>query len=240
MKLRTGMLLMCFILLISGCASNAAFIYEKGNTVNVENNKLPYKIAVMPLEDKRGHDNTNMIMLYLIPVVPFGTLNYDRPDAANGFVTHASYNARPSEDIAKAVVDELNQNKFFDEVFFSQREKEPNIDMLMTGELREMKYDAKLITYGLSVEGPLLWFVGLPSSNVNNYVDFSLQLKRVSDGMVVWKHDVKGEWNKTAGLYYNWGTEFDGFPIIIREGLVEGMKKIASQMKETGNNTFKK
>jgi hypothetical protein len=240
MNLKLKIFFVVIALLASGCASRGAFVYEPGDIVNVDNKKLPFKVAVMPLTDKRQHENSNAVFLYLIPLMPFGMLNYDRPDTANGYTTHASYNFRPTEDLAKATVEELKQNKFFEEVFFTQREKEPGIDMIMSGELRDTKYKSKLITYGLSVEGPLLWFVGLPSSYVTNSVDFSLQLKRVSDGVVVWSHDVKAEWDKTAGLYYNWGTEFDGYPLMVKNGLVEGMKKLAKEISEKGPNTFMK
>jgi len=227
-------------LFVSGCASRGAFVYEPGSIVNVNNRKLPLKVAVLPLVDKRQHENSNAVMLYLIPLMPFGPLSYDRPDTANGYTTHASYNFRPTEDLAKAVVEELNHNQIFEEVFFTQREKEPGIDMIMSGEIRDTKYSGKLITYGLSAYGPALWFVGLPSSYVTNSIDFSLQLKRISDGIVVWRHDVKGEWDKTAGLYYNWGTEFDGYPLLVKDGLVEGMKKLTKEISEKGPNTFMK
>lgn len=232
--------LVAFALFITGCASRGAFVYEPGNVINVNNKKLPFKVAVMPLEDKRQHENTNAVLLYFIPLMPFGPLTYDRPDTANGYTTHASYNFRPSEDLAKATVEELKRNQIFEEVFFTQREKEPGIDMIMTGEIRDTKYSGKLITYGLSVYGPLLWFVGLPSSYVTNSIDFSLQLKRISDGVVVWRHDVKGEWDKTTGLYYNWGTEFDGYPLMVKDGLVEGMKKLTNEISAQGQTIFTK
>jgi hypothetical protein len=240
MKLSCKICLVVLALFASGCASRGAFVYEPGSIVNANNKKLPLKVAVMPLEDKRQSDNTNAVLLYLIPLMPFGPLNYDRPDSANGYITHASYNFRPSEDLAKAAVEELKRNEFFEEVFFTQREKEPGIDMIMTGEIRATNYEGKLITYGLSAYGPLLWFVGFPSSYVTNTVDFSLQLKRVADGVVVWRHDVKREWDKTAGLYYNWGTEFDGYPLMVKEGLMEGMEKLAAEISEKGPNAFTK
>ncbi|HXE96875.1 MAG TPA: hypothetical protein VN642_10745, partial [Dongiaceae bacterium] len=92
-------LIIIVAMIVSGCASRAAFVYEPGNVVNVNNKKLPLKVAVMPLEDKRKYENTNYVLMYLIPGMPFGILDYDRPDAANGYVTHASYNFRPSEDL---------------------------------------------------------------------------------------------------------------------------------------------
>ena len=91
----------------------------------------------------------------------------------------------------------------------------------------------------LSIEGPLLWFIGLPASYVNNSVEFSMELKRTSDGMVMWKHDVKKEWSKTCGFYYDWSAEFDGYPLIIRDGLVEGMADLSKAIAEKGPESFR-
>ena len=149
MRKKIAVLFVLFVFFLSGCASRAAFNYKTGDIVNA-NIKLPLKVAVLPFDDKRGEDNMNALLLYLIPLMPFGPLEYDRPETASMFMTHPGYNFRPSEDIAKAAVAELKQNRFFDEVFFSNREKEPGIDMIMTGEIHETRYKGKMITYGLS------------------------------------------------------------------------------------------
>jgi hypothetical protein len=220
-------------LLVVGCASRASFNYKPSDVSINGNEKLPLKVAVMPFEDKRGDKNTNAALLYLFPLFPFGPIDYDRPDGANGYLFHSSYNFRPSEDFAKATVDEFKTNNIFDEIFFTQREKEPNIDMLMTGIIRETDYNGKLISYGLSAYGPLLWFIGLPAGHITNTLDFSMELKRVSDGKIVWKHDVKKECSKVSGLYYNWAADFDCYPSMLKEGLVEGVEKL---LKEIENN----
>jgi hypothetical protein len=118
---------------ISGCgvATRATFIYSPGDNINTSNKKSPQKVAVLSLEDKRRQNNTNAVYLYLIPLMPYGTMEYDRPDEANGFMSYAAYNFKPSEDIAKAVVEEMKQNKIFEEVFYTQREYEPGVDMIV-------------------------------------------------------------------------------------------------------------
>lgn len=224
------------IVFVSGCASKAAFSYKPSENQEKSSEKLPLRVAVMPFEDLRGESNTNAAIAYLIPLMPFGPINYDRPDGANGYLFHSSYNFRPSEDLAKATIDEFKSKNVFEEIFLTQREKEPNIDMLMTGVIRETKYNGKIISYGLSAYGPLLWFIGLPAGHVTNTLDFSIELKRVSDGEIVWKHDVKKECSKVSGLYYNWATEFDCYPTMLREGLGEGIKNFINQSKASENN----
>ena len=214
-----------------GCASRAAFNYQLSPRVTAGNNTpLPLKVAVLPFQDRRGQDNTYYVLLYLIPLVPYGAIHYDRPDGANGFLFHAAYNFRPSEDLAKAAVEELQQNGFFSEVFLTQREKEPGVDLILSGDIQEARYDGKLISYGLSAYGPLLWFFGLPAGTTHNGLTLAMTLKRTSDGQTVWSHKVSGDWGKTVGLYYNWAADFDGIPLILKDGLHEGMTRLANDL----------
>lgn len=228
------LLVLCVLIssaLLAGCASRASFVYKPSPSVAAGMQKLPLKVAVTHFDDLRGDDNTNASFIYLIPLVPFGTISYDRPDGANGFLFHASYNFRPSEDFARAVVEELKQNNYFDEVFVTQRQNEPAVDLIISGKIKEAKYNGKLISYGLSAYGPMLWFVGLPAGTTHNAINLSLEMRRASDNVVVWTHDIKGEWDKTVGMYYNWAADFDGYPVILSEGLHEGMKKLSNDLK---------
>lgn len=113
---------------VSGCASRAAFNDQLSPRVTMASGTaLPLRVAVLPFEDRRGQDNTASMLVYIVLLVPDGWINYDRPEAANGFVFHAAYNFRPSEDLVKAAVEALRQNQFFTEAFFTQREHEPGV-----------------------------------------------------------------------------------------------------------------
>ncbi|MFH1049714.1 MAG: hypothetical protein V1779_02150 [bacterium] len=217
---------------ISGCATKAAFIYETGTNLNLTKNKKPLTIAVIPLIDLRKTDNHNYSLLGFIPLVPFGWFEYNRPEAANGFLFQQSFNFRPSEDIAKAIVSELQVNQLFEEVFFTFREKEPNVDYFLTGELYSTYWDGSLITYCLSSYGSLLWLVGLPVGTVNNELSLKLFLRKSSNWEVVWSDEIKGNYGKTVGFYYNWASDFDGYSEILKKGLNESLKKLALKLPE--------
>lgn len=233
-RLRGPRLIMGFVvgMAASGCASRAAFIYTPGPIVTVSSPPLPLHVAVLPFEDRRGDQNTNAVLLYLIPLMPFGWIDYDRPDAANGFLFHESYNFRPPEDLARAAVSELQQDNFFAEVFFTERAHEPNIDLVLSGRIEQASYDAKIISYGLSVEGPLLWFFGLPAGTTHNGLRLTIELKNARDSQSppLWSYTVAGDWGATVGLYYNWAADFDGLPLILKDGLHKAMTDLAAQL----------
>jgi hypothetical protein len=118
MKERVVFYLLSLLALIylTGCATKASFVYAAGPKY-IDNEIEDLHVAVLPFEDIRSTTNKNSVLLYLIPLMPYGYVNYDRLDGANGFLTHSSYNFRPTEDLAKALVSELKSNKLFSEVF---------------------------------------------------------------------------------------------------------------------------
>lgn len=236
MKRTLTAIIMVLAICIFGCTAKAPFFtYQTGEIVNTDKKHVPVKVAVFPFEDIRTDNNVDSSFLNLVPLVLYGSFEYDRPDAAGRFLHQVGYNFRPSEDIAKALVAEMKQNKFFDEVFLSLREKEPGIDFIVNGKIKKTKYSAKWYTYGLSGYGVFTYFFGVPVGTVENSVEFTVQLVRVADGVVVWQHGVTKEWNELIGLYYNTHAGLNGFPIIIKDGLVEGMKKLSSKIDDKGN-----
>ena len=232
-KLLLFTLILTFSLAYSGCAKWATFMYSPSEKVasELKNGPLPLKVSVTPFLDARGQENTNYLPVGLIPLVPYAAIHYDRPDAANWFIYHAAYIFWPSDDLAKAVVYEMKLNHFFEDVLFTPREREPGVDLIVTGKIVTARYDAKVFSYGLSILGRLLPIIGLPIGTTQDTISLLIEIRRASDGVVVWSHEVNGEWNKTVGIYYNWAADFDGYPLILREGLHKGMEKLADDLK---------
>jgi hypothetical protein len=191
------------------------------------------RVAVLPFEDLRGTDNSSSTFIYLIPGVPIGPMSYDQLESGSAYLTHASYQIRPSEDLAKAVVGELKKANLFKEVFYTEREREPDIDYILRGRVVDMRYSGGIISYGLSVYGPNLWLIGLPAGYTTNYLEVSLELQTV-DGRIVWRSDpFKEEWKKTMGLYYNWGDEFDGYPLMMEKATQQWVSGLQSALRQS-------
>lgn len=231
--LRFGVIVI-FLAYCMGCAAKGAFLY-KPIVKPQEGFEFPAKLAVKSFEDKRGTYNKNFVLLYLIPLVPYGYMRYDQPEAGSMYLTHASYQIRPSEDLAKALVADIKNSGMFEEVFYTEREK-PDAELAIEGTISSTNYDGKLITYCLSVYGPLLWFFGLPAGHATNTLALDVQLVSIKDGEVIWKNSYSKELKKTIGLYYNWGEEFSGYTKMTEEfnkQIVESIKKkLANKPKE--------
>jgi hypothetical protein len=227
MRLRSALPLV--LLLALGCASAGAWKYEPVSRSLGPQPLVSSRVAVSPFEDRRPEGNSNKILLYLIPINPIGPFEYNQIEGGSGFLTHASYQVRPPEDLAKAIVSELVSANLFGEVFYTERRQEPGVDYFLQGYVDEFRYEGKIISYGLSAYGPLLWFLGLPSGHTKNSLSVSLDLRRAADGEVVWRSQpIRAERTMTSGLYYNWGREFDGYPIMMQDAARTWIDGLAS------------
>jgi hypothetical protein len=198
-----------------------------------ENPLSSSRVAVLPFDDRRPEGNSNKVLLYLIPINPIGPFDYNQIEGGSAFHTHSSYQIRPPEDLAKAVVSEVNAAKLFSEVFYTERKQEPQVDYFLQGSVDEFRYEGKLISYGLSVYGPLLWFLGLPAGHTKNSLEVSLELRRAEDGEVLWRSEpARAERTITTGLYYNWGKEFDGYPLMMQEATRDWIEELGSFIRE--------
>lgn len=224
--------LLFFLVILTGCASKASFVYNANSKQVNDPKRTDLNVAVLPFDDLRENKNLNYGLLYLLPGMPFGFVNYDRLDSANGFLTHSSYHFEPSEDFPKALIKELELNEIFNEVFFTFRKNEPDVDLYIKGEIHNTKYKAKVFTYGLSVYGSVLWLIGLPAGQAKNNLSLKIKLIQADTQKELWSHEVKGEWKKTIGYYYNWGDEFDGYPLILNDGYRKLITKLNKAINE--------
>src|SRR5207245_1582610 len=122
---------------------------------------LPLVVAVPHFQDQRAEENKTYFWLCVIPLVPYCTATYHRPEAANGFQTVNSYNFRPSEDLATATTDELRQSHIFREVYTTERDSAPGSQLVLRGTIVNTDWTGTRLSYGLAGDGDALWLIGL-------------------------------------------------------------------------------
>jgi hypothetical protein len=187
------------ILLISGCASQKTWKYGI-ESVAISPVIIDKSVAVPPFSDQRLSKNSNMVSMYVIPLMPFGWQNFNTPEGVQCHINTGIWFWRPNEDIAKAVAEELHASHIFKEVFFTYRESDA--PLALKGTIQSTKYNGKLITYGLSIVGPCLWFVGFPATSISNELIISFKLVDKTKNIVLWEKDYQQKVNKWSWLYY--------------------------------------
>jgi len=216
--------------LLAGCSSQAVWVYTPGKAIVSPSRTLPVRLAVLPLQEWREEGNTNASWVGLIPLVPFGRTDFNRPEGGGGFLAHSAYNSRPSEDYSKAIAREIAQTGMVTEVFYTERDNEPGVDYTLTGKIKNNRYSGHLYTYCLSFYGSLFWLFGAPAGSASNELELSLELRRPGGGPPVWTSSTRGECGRVIGLYYNFGAEFEGYPRLLREGLEKALPELAEAL----------
>ncbi len=196
----TALLLLCLLGSVSGgCHTQKAWLYsiEAESNLPVLINKA---VAVPPFSDQRENANTNMWAMYIIPLMPFGWQDMDAPEGSQMHMTSGLWLWRPNEDLAKAAAEELNASHIFKEVFFTNRASDG--DLVLTGTIKSTNYAGKLISYGLSVYGPLLWLVGFPATYTGNVLDVSFSLRDRQTKQVIWENAYSETVSGMSWIYY--------------------------------------
>ncbi len=190
----------------------------------------PVAVAVLPFREDRPYDNTSgTYFWYLVPLMPFGWANYERPESSRMFFSIAEYDFQMDEDLGKAAARSLTDSGLVERAWFTMGGETDEADYILHGTTHRSLYHGRIISYGLSVFGPLLWFFGLPGGTSGNTLDFSLELQDRS-GQVVWTHRYSGEDTIVQGLYYRMGNDMITLAELMQEGMNEALEDLAARL----------
>lgn len=192
--------LVIFLVLISGCASQRSWVYRPN--IYCQGPTICSKTAVvLPFIDERKNINKNRIALNLIPLMPFGWADYNIPEGQQMHLCSGIWmNYKPTEDFAKALAQELENAHVFSDTYFDFRKRDS--DIVIKGEILSTKYKEKMITYGLSVYGPLLWLIGLPSGTASNELSLRLTCLDENSNRILFSREYSApRYSKVSWIY---------------------------------------
>jgi hypothetical protein len=207
--------------ILSGCQSQMAWKYGPEPAASLSGS-IEKAVAVPPFDDQRKNENSNKLGMYLIPLMPFGWQEFNTPEGVDEHATSRQWLWRPNEDIAKAAAQEVNNAGLFREVFFTNRASEG--DWVLQGRIISTKYDGKVLTYGLSVEGPLLWLLGLPAASVANELVLAFRLEDRATHRTLWEKEYREKVSKTSWIY-SLSADFQ-YPELLKKILLNVVKDI--------------
>ncbi|MBL6664524.1 MAG: hypothetical protein ISQ34_01630 [Rickettsiales bacterium] len=203
-------IILLIISLSYSCSLNKGWVYKSNSYGLVaQKSKISNKtIAVLPFSDKRDNENSNKTLLYMIPLMPFGYQNYDSPETQQVHITSGLWlNYNPRDSFSNALVDELNSALFFKEAFSSNDYR--NYDYFVKGQILSTDYHGKILSYGLSVYGPLLWYIGFPATYVENHLEVELSLYRTDGNKLIFNKKYKATPYEKTGWLYSLPSDFE-------------------------------
>ncbi len=220
----------CMLLtIVSGCGATSKWTYPPNESVRYSaKHAFQDRVAVVMGSDQRAADNSNYFPLYLIPLAPWGWAEYERPEAARQYISIVDFEMDMSKDPALAVADEFKRSGLFPNAFFTYGgDTRDALICKVTPE--QFQYHGRLISYGLSVFGPLLWFIGLPAgwNECNLAFDVSLQ---DSSGKTLWSGKLAGAGDVVIGLYYHLGKDATPFATVFESKMQELLPQIEAAM----------
>ena len=80
--------------------------------------------------------------------------------------------------------------------------KQGDADLAIQGTIVSTKYNGKILSYGLSAYGPLLWFVGAPAATASNQLAVDLACVDLRTGRTLFSQRYDATpYRKTSWLY---------------------------------------
>jgi hypothetical protein len=141
---------------------------------------MPYQIAVKPYRDKRPNNNRNAYYMYLLPVCPYGWMNYEIPE--NGYYTTIP-NHKPTEDYSQALVDEIIASGQYKNAFKSGETDKS--EYYIEGQILSTRMNYRVFSYGLSVFGPALSLFGAPTYSYINEIKLKVDFFSSKDNKLL-------------------------------------------------------
>jgi hypothetical protein len=178
---------------------------------------LANTVAVPALSDERAPltkpDIALNVLLGFLPGVLFQTQEWERmEEASNG-----QWHFQPSEDVSRAVADEVRNRQIFKSVTFSRNGVDG--ELVLRGRLISTHVTRTVYQYGLTIVGAVyLALLGPPMQKLRFTLELDLTLNEPQTQSVLWQRTYKKEREILDGLYY---------------GIKEGEIQYDAMLKET-------
>lgn len=232
------LIVLCALLFLVSCQTMKkadSLSISQAETASKESLEKKYdlNLAVVPLAEKRGVlKKYGSVYTYLIPLVPYGTIRYERPDQARMFNTQDEFEFNMSENLLDVVVAAIRGSNLFNNVILTAAPLESKADLILSGDLYSTLYEGKTYSYGISFLGPALWCFGLPAGSSHKKLGLSLYLKKIDTGELVWSYDINKEKTVIQGLYHNWGKNVNSFVGLMEDGVKEAILDMQQKLAE--------
>lgn len=246
--------LLVVVSLLTGCAARhklvrpqsvipqeSAYVSETPQQdIDREEEKYELNVAIVPFAEKRGElKNYGGVYKYLIPLVPYGTIRYERPDEAKMFNLQNEFEFDMSENLLKILVEAVRGSSLFGEVILTPTPLVSKADVILSGDIYSTLYEGKTYSYGISFLGPALWCFGLPAGSSHKKLHIGLYLKKIDTGELIWSYNLNKEKTVVQGLYRNWGKDVNSFANLMEEGIKEVVSDLRSKLSQIPPDTLK-
>lgn len=193
-----GLLLMAIVPMFFSCQVQKGWVYHPNPWKAPE--KSLGRVCVHTFLDSRSRENQEALLLYMIPLVPFGWQKLSMPENIQLYALPSSWEEfNPKMDFAEALVEEIKKGSHFKEVVYTD-------DVMKSayriqGRLINTDYKSKVYSYCMSVGGVCLWPFGLPAGSFINELEIELTCFDENDNVFLKKTYHPKIYKKTVWIY---------------------------------------
>jgi hypothetical protein len=163
-------------LFILGCTHPRAWLYSPQAAVD-QPPRTTKAVLVAPFTDERRAENINRVWCYLLPFCPYGLQDLERPERLTPHIHSGAWQFDPAHDIGQAIAEEISRARLFGSVVTEEDLTNPRQGFILRGTIVSTRYEATIVSYGLSVLGSNLWLLGLPMGSKRETLAVRLQLE---------------------------------------------------------------
>ena len=209
---------------LTSCLGNREWSYPpqpSGTYLGVTaKQSVPARLVVLPLKDHRGRETQSEYWRAAVPLIPYGSTTYERPENAAEPVPADVVAFDPTQDFARALADEVRESGVFTSVTFAEGGDIPSTDFVLRGNLHSTRWERNITTYLLGPLGTVFWAVGMPMGNTTTSVGMDLELTPARDpSKVLWRFTMEVEWWQLDGPYYGLEKAIQSYPRALQDAL---------------------
>ena len=202
----------CCCCFLSACIGT--FKYKVPKDAPIAEHQYNCTIDVENFQDKRPRIGSNKMFFFWIPLLPYGWGYYNRPEDGTMYLGINGFDFEPNFQLRQAAEMSLKHSKLFQNDYFLNPYIEEKPDYIFTGIINSTLYRQKVFSYCLSVDGPLLWFIGAPMGWTENQLDIDFILKSTKDNKTVWSYNAKNSEDSVHWFYYQGQDVKDYVPVM--------------------------
>ena len=205
------------------------------------NVRLPKSVAVLPAEDDRDRKYTDPLLksearihprgnhgslwLGMIPFMPAGIIEKEKPDESPGFITLRFYQLNIPNDYGNAVYQSVMSSNLFTDVKYGANS---SADYLLRSRVTNTYYTGGVYSYFITyIFAAPFWVLGAPRGISENELGIEFELFDQKQKKVVWKYHYSGRDFRLHWIYGRRGKDVSMYSRLLREAVNKALGELA-------------
>ncbi len=226
------------VVFLAGCRNPGIFSVTQDDgkrdmVVLAEKPVYQNNVAVTGFQDRRTEGNsTGTIFWSLCPLMPYGWVDYNKPENSSAMLTVGAYKEDIIGNLAYAAALSTDTSRLFTSAYYATAIDDLKGDLILDAEVNSTKFEGQVVSYCISIAAPALWVVGCPATHFTSSIDVKLRLYHRSTNKTVWEYPIKEEETQWRWAYGTTGEDIIVYSKLMRRGMNKALADLEKVLKE--------